>query len=134
VTDKQMHETKWEDLPRAVRQIVIGNANELARDQRFREFTDSLSTAYHVLVDQALVAKLNWPSPQHLRECRGYRPTDNRRAGERAESVASCWSAAETEAVGQRACCMLPDARTCATGRVIATADLTNSAWALARE
>jgi parvulin-like peptidyl-prolyl isomerase len=56
VTDKQMRETKWESLPDPVRQSVIGNANELARDQRFREFTDSLSTAYHVQVDQALVA------------------------------------------------------------------------------
>jgi len=63
MTDKQMNETKWESLPDAVRQSVIGNANELARDQRFRQFTDSLSSAYQVRVDQALAAKLIWPSP-----------------------------------------------------------------------
>jgi len=63
MTDKKMHEQKWEDLPESVRQSIAGNANDLARDQRFREFTDSLSTAYHVSVDQALAAKLRWPEP-----------------------------------------------------------------------
>jgi len=61
VVDKQVREQKWEDLPEGVRQNIAGSANELARDQRFRAFTDSLSTAYHVQVDQALAAKLRWP-------------------------------------------------------------------------
>ena len=63
VMDKQVTEQKWEDLPEAVRQNIASSAGELARDQRFREFTDSLATAYHVSVNQALAAKLRWPEP-----------------------------------------------------------------------
>jgi parvulin-like peptidyl-prolyl isomerase len=61
VADKKVTEQNWEDLPDAVRQNIAMGANELARDQRFREFTDSLSTVYQVRVDQAQVAKLRWP-------------------------------------------------------------------------
>ena len=63
VVDKQVVQQKWEELPDAVRQNIAASAGELARDQRFRMFTDSLATAYHVRVDQAQVAKLRWPEP-----------------------------------------------------------------------
>ena len=63
VMDKQVVQQKWEDLPDAVRQNIASSASELARDQRFRMFTDSLATAYQVKVDQAQVAKLRWPEP-----------------------------------------------------------------------
>ena len=63
VVDKQVVQQKWEDLPDAVRQNISASAGELARDQRFRMFTDSLATAYNVRVDQGLVAKLRWPEP-----------------------------------------------------------------------
>ena len=62
VVDKQVSQQKWEDLPEAVKQNIAGSASELARDERFRQFTDSLATAYHVHVDQSLVAKLRWPA------------------------------------------------------------------------
>ena len=74
VLDKQVTEQKWEDLPEAVQQNIAGGANELARDARFRAFTDSLATAYNVRVDQALAAKLRWPDPaaqQSLRNMQG---------------------------------------------------------------
>lgn len=63
VVDKQVVQQKWEELPEAVRQNVAMSAGELARDQRFRVFTDSLATAYQVKVNDARVAKLRWPEP-----------------------------------------------------------------------
>jgi parvulin-like peptidyl-prolyl isomerase len=61
--DKQMGEQEFEELPRSVQQNIAGSAGELARDQRFNVFTDSLSRAYHPVVDHALIARLPWPVP-----------------------------------------------------------------------
>jgi parvulin-like peptidyl-prolyl isomerase len=59
--DKQMGEQKFEELPQALQQNIAGSAGELARDARFNQFTDSLATAFHPVVDRALIAKLPWP-------------------------------------------------------------------------
>jgi hypothetical protein len=59
--DKQMSEQKFEELPQGLQQNIAGSAGELARDARFNQFTDSLATAFHPVVDRALVAKLPWP-------------------------------------------------------------------------
>ena len=61
--DKQMSDQNFEDLPAATQQNIEGSAGELARDQRFNQFTDSLATAFHPVVDHALIAKLPWPVP-----------------------------------------------------------------------
>jgi parvulin-like peptidyl-prolyl isomerase len=61
--DKQMSEQQFEELPQSVQQNIAGSASELARDQRFNVFTDSLSKAYHPVVDHDLIAKLPWPVP-----------------------------------------------------------------------
>jgi parvulin-like peptidyl-prolyl isomerase len=61
--DKQMAEQQFEDLPASVQQNIAGSAGELARDQRFNVFTDSLATAFHPVVDHELIAKLPWPVP-----------------------------------------------------------------------
>jgi parvulin-like peptidyl-prolyl isomerase len=61
--DKQMGEQEFEELPQSVQQNIAGSAGELARDQRFNVFTDSLSRAYHPVVDHALIARLPWPVP-----------------------------------------------------------------------
>jgi hypothetical protein len=61
--DKQMGEQQFEELPPSVQQSIAGSASELARDQRFNVFTDSLSKAYHPVVDHDLIAKLPWPVP-----------------------------------------------------------------------
>jgi len=61
--DKQMGEQQFEELPPSVQQSIAGSASELARDQRFNVFTDSLSKAYHPVVDRDLIAKLPWPVP-----------------------------------------------------------------------
>lgn len=60
--EKNVAEQKWEELPEALRQSIASNADEFARDERFRKFTDSLSVAYGLEVDSALVARLRWPS------------------------------------------------------------------------
>jgi len=60
--DKKTVQQQWDEIPEALRQNIAGSANELARDQRFREFTDSLAAAYSVRVDTALVARLRWPA------------------------------------------------------------------------
>jgi hypothetical protein len=62
--DKQMGEQEFEELPQSVQQNIAGSAGELARDQRFNVFTDSLSKAYHPVVDHDLIAKLPWPVPK----------------------------------------------------------------------
>jgi parvulin-like peptidyl-prolyl isomerase len=59
--DKQMGEQKFEDLPPPLQQNIAGSAGELARDERFNVFTDSLATAFHPVVDRELIAKLAWP-------------------------------------------------------------------------
>ena len=59
--DKQMGEQKFEELPQALQQNIASSAGELARDARFNQFTDSLATAFHPIVDRALIAKLPWP-------------------------------------------------------------------------
>ena len=61
--DKQMVEQQFEDLPASTQQNIAGSAGELARDQRFNVFTDSLAKAYHPVVDHALIAQLPWPVP-----------------------------------------------------------------------
>ncbi len=71
VIEKQVAEQKFEDLPVSVQQNIAGSANELARDARFRAFTDSLAIAYHVRVDQALAAKLRWPEPAAMQGLQG---------------------------------------------------------------
>jgi hypothetical protein len=62
--DRQMGEQEFEELPQSVQQNIAGSAGELARDQRFNVFTDSLSKAYHPVVDHDLIAKLPWPVPK----------------------------------------------------------------------
>jgi hypothetical protein len=59
--DKMTSEEQFEDLPQGVQQNIAGSAGDLARDQRFKEFTDSLAAALHPVRDQALIAKLPWP-------------------------------------------------------------------------
>jgi parvulin-like peptidyl-prolyl isomerase len=61
VLDKLTSEVKFEDLPQGVQQNIAGSAGDLARDQRFKEFTDSLAGALHPVRDQALIATLPWP-------------------------------------------------------------------------
>jgi len=59
--DKQMSEQKFEELPQGLQQNIASSAGELARDARFNQFTDSLSAAFHPVVDRARIAKLPWP-------------------------------------------------------------------------
>ena len=59
--DKQMNEQKFEELPQGLQQNIASSAGELARDARFNQFTDSLSAAFHPVVDRARIAKLPWP-------------------------------------------------------------------------
>jgi parvulin-like peptidyl-prolyl isomerase len=59
--DKTMAQLQWEDLPDAVRQNISGSAAELARDQRFKVFTDSLATAFKPRMNEDRIAKLPWP-------------------------------------------------------------------------
>ena len=61
--DKQVGEQQFEDLPPAMQQNIAGSAGDLARDARFNQFTDSLATAFHPVVDRELIAKLPWPVP-----------------------------------------------------------------------
>jgi len=63
---KATSEQAFEDLPQALQQNIAGNAAELARDARFKQFMDSLSAALHPIVDHALAARLPWPPPPPL--------------------------------------------------------------------
>ena len=63
LVDKQMSEQKFEELPQGLQQNIAGAAGELARDQRFNEFTDSLATAFKPVIDTVAIAKLPWPVP-----------------------------------------------------------------------
>jgi len=64
LVDKQMSEEKFEELPQGLQQNIAGAASELARDQRFNEYTDSLKTAFRPVVDTAAIARMPWPVPQ----------------------------------------------------------------------
>jgi parvulin-like peptidyl-prolyl isomerase len=64
--EKQVAQQQWEDLPEPLRQNIAASAGELARDERFRRFTDSLAVAYRLRVDSSAVAKLRWPGPAGL--------------------------------------------------------------------
>jgi parvulin-like peptidyl-prolyl isomerase len=64
--EKNVAQQQWEDLPEPLRQNIAASAGELARDEQFRKFTDSLSVAYGLELDTLLVAKLRWPSPAGL--------------------------------------------------------------------
>ena len=64
--DKMTSEEQFADLPQGVQQNIAGSAGDLARDQRFKEFTDSLAAALHPVRDQALIAKLPWPVVANL--------------------------------------------------------------------
>jgi len=60
--EKQVEQQRWEDLPEPLRQSIAGSAGDLARDERFRQFTDSLAVAYQLTVDSTAIARLRWPS------------------------------------------------------------------------
>ncbi len=61
MVDKTVIQQAFEDLPPATQQNIASSAAELARDARFRQFTDSLTRAYMPVVDRPLLAKLPWP-------------------------------------------------------------------------
>jgi hypothetical protein len=61
LVDKTMIQQAFEELPPAMRQNIAGSAAELARDARFRQFSDSLKRAYMPVVDRQLLARLPWP-------------------------------------------------------------------------
>lgn len=63
MVDKTVIQQAFEDLPPATQQNIASSAAELARDARFRQFTDSLARAYMPVVDRPLLAKLPWPVP-----------------------------------------------------------------------
>lgn len=56
----------FEELPAGLQKNIEGSAGELARDARFNQFTDSLASAFHPIVDRELAAKLAWPPPEPL--------------------------------------------------------------------
>lgn len=59
--DKTMAQQQWEDLPEPIRQNIAASAGELARDQRFKEYTDSLASVFKPRMHEARIAKLPWP-------------------------------------------------------------------------
>jgi parvulin-like peptidyl-prolyl isomerase len=61
MVDKNVVQQAFEDLPPATQQNITSSAAELARDARFRQFTDSLAQAYMPVIDRTVVAKLPWP-------------------------------------------------------------------------
>lgn len=61
MVDKTVIQQSFEELPPATQQNIAGSAAELARDARFRQFTDSLSRAYLPVIDRQQLAKLPWP-------------------------------------------------------------------------
>ncbi len=58
---KTVAQQQWEELPEPLRQNIAASAGELARDQRFQQFTDSLATAFQPRMHQDRIAKLKWP-------------------------------------------------------------------------
>jgi hypothetical protein len=61
MVDKTVVQQAFEDLPPAMQQNIAGSAAELARDARFRQFSDSLARSYLPVLDRPLLAKLPWP-------------------------------------------------------------------------
>ena len=61
LVNKTVEQQAFEQLPEATQQNIAGSAAELAREQRFKVFRDSLVQVYHPVVNQALLAKLPWP-------------------------------------------------------------------------
>jgi peptidyl-prolyl cis-trans isomerase C len=61
MVDKTVIQQAFETLPPATQQNIASSAAELARDARFRQFTDSLSRAYLPVIDREQLAKLPWP-------------------------------------------------------------------------
>jgi hypothetical protein len=59
--DKTMAQQQWEELPEGLRQNIAASASELARDQRFQVYTDSLAAAFKPRVHEDRIAKLPWP-------------------------------------------------------------------------
>ena len=61
LVSKTMHQQTFEELPPALQQNIAANAAELAREERFKVFRDSLVQAYHPVLNQPLLDKLPWP-------------------------------------------------------------------------
>jgi parvulin-like peptidyl-prolyl isomerase len=61
MVDKTVIQQAYEELPPATQQNIASSAAELARDARFRQFTDSLAHAYLPVIDRQQMAKLPWP-------------------------------------------------------------------------
>jgi len=61
MVDKTVIQQAFEELPPAMQQNIAGSAADLAREARFRQFTDSLSRAYLPVIDRQQMAKLPWP-------------------------------------------------------------------------
>lgn len=61
LVSKRVQQQAFEELPPAMQQNIASNAAELARNQRFMVFRDSLAQAYHPVINQPLLAKLRWP-------------------------------------------------------------------------
>ncbi len=61
LVNKRVQQQTFEELPPAMQQNIAANAGELARNQRFTEFRDSLVKVYHPVINQPLLAKLPWP-------------------------------------------------------------------------
>jgi hypothetical protein len=64
--EKQVAQQQREDLPEPLRQNIAASAGELARDERFPQFTVSPAAAFRLREDTTAVAKLRWPSPAGL--------------------------------------------------------------------
>ena len=61
LVDKKVAQQAWEELPEPLRQNIAASASELARDQRFQQYTDSLAKAFQPRMHQDRIAKLKWP-------------------------------------------------------------------------
>lgn len=61
LVNKTIIQQQFEELPPATQQNITSSAAELARDTRFREFSDSLARAYMPVVNRQQLAKLTWP-------------------------------------------------------------------------
>ena len=59
--DKTMAQQQWEEIPEGLRQNIAASASELARDQRFQQYTDSLAAVFKPRVHEDRIAKLPWP-------------------------------------------------------------------------
>ena len=61
LVSKTMHQQTFEELTPALQQNIASNAAELAREERFNVFRDSLVQAYHPVLNQPVLDKLPWP-------------------------------------------------------------------------